>query len=132
MKILALFVASILFGAGVGAVVVVSGCATPKVQAAKHAAVVCGKEYAVEVAKAVAEYGAKAILTGHVDWSEVETEAKALGVEIGGCAAKEFVAALAKQPTVQARGGEPDVVAQGQAMLERLRAHWDVTDWAVQ
>lgn len=105
-------------------------CTSPKVQAAKHAAVVCGKEYAVEVAKAVAEYGAKAILTGHVDWAEVESEAKALGVEIGGCAAKEFVAALAKQPTVAARGGEPDVVVQGQAMLARLRAHWDVTDWA--
>lgn len=106
-----------------------ASCTSPNVQAAKHAAVVCGKEYAVEVAKAVAEYGAKAILTGHVDWSEVEAEAKALGVEIGGCAAKEFVAALAKQPTVAARGGEPDVVAQGRAMLERLRAHWSVEDW---
>jgi len=29
-------------------------------------------------------------------------------------------------------GGEPDVVAQGQAMLERLRVHWDVSDWSVQ
>jgi len=110
------------------------GCASPLVRAAKHASVACGKEYAPQVAAAVAEYGAKAILAGHVDWSEVEKEAVALGVEVGGCAAKELVAALTKVPRVQAiaMGGEPDVVAQGQAMLERLRVHWDVSDWSVQ
>ena len=90
--------------------------------AAKHAVIDCGKQYAPAIIAGVAHFGARAIIDGRIDWEAIETAAKGAGLQVGSCAVAEFLRAyrqLSKEQ-VAARGGEPDVVAQGQAVLARV------------
>ena len=101
-----------------------TSCATAKRagSAAKEAIIDCAKQDGPAIVAGVAHFGARAIIDGHIDWEAIETAAKGAGLGVGSCAVAEFLRAykrLAKEQ-IAARGGEPDAVVQGQAVLARL------------
>ncbi|HKP07592.1 MAG TPA: hypothetical protein VJU58_10110, partial [Microbacterium sp.] len=103
------------------------GCATVERAggAAKSAVVECGKQFAPSAAALLARWGVKSAITGHPDWADIEQTALGLGEGAGVCAVAEFLNAWKHSPAPQvaALGGTTGVVAEGQAVLERLRAH---------
>jgi len=120
--LLLVILAGIVLGCGAGFCAV--GCAAAKRAgpAAEHASIVCGKEYASAIAAEVAAYGVRSLIAGKVDWPTIETLAQAAGLQVGSCAVGEFLRAWKAQPETQvaARGGEPDTIAQGRAVLARV------------
>lgn len=100
------------------------GCATVERAggAAKHAVIECAKQDAPSIIAGVAHFGARAAIDGRIDWAAIETAAKGAGLGVGSCAVAEFLRALKQQPEteVAARGAAPDLIAQGQAVLERV------------
>ena len=106
------------------ALLLVTSCATAQRagSAAKEAIIDCAKQDGPAIVAGVAHFGARAIIDGHIDWEAIETAAKGAGLGVGSCAVAEFLRAYkaAEKTQVAARGGEPDVVVQGQAVLARL------------
>lgn len=95
--------------------------------AAETAVVDCTRADAPAVIALLGQLGADAVTavlhTGAVDWGQLGTAALAQGKVVGGCALAELVAELSAQPASAARvAGAPDLAADGQAALDRLRA----------
>jgi hypothetical protein len=115
--------AVLLVGAGL---VLQPGCATVErgEQAAKVAALECGKPQLATAAALVARWAVEDALAGKVQWDKHETDALGFGLGVGTCAYAEVVRAWKAKPTVQALAivAAPDESALAQAGLERLRA----------
>jgi hypothetical protein len=108
-------------------------CATVKAAppAAGHAIVDCAKADVTGIVLLLAQLGAEAVQsaleTDAIDWTAIEASAWAHGKVIGGCAASQFVAALAaKQPDVQGLLAATD---PGREALARLSARWGGVEW---
>ena len=102
-------------------------CATVG-RAAKAAVVDCARADAVPVlelaGRMLAQAAIDALRVGEVDWGAAEAAAIAQGAATGGCAARRFVAELAKAPKPQGLLATAD---PGAALLGRLEARWGVT-----
>ena len=120
--LLLVVLSGLVIGGAIGAGAV--GCAASKrvAGAAGHAVIDCAKQDAPAIIAGVAHFGARAVIDGRIDWDAIETAAKGAGLGVGSCAVAAFLQALKQQPSTQvaARGGPPDVIAQGQAVLARV------------
>lgn len=109
---------AIAFGAGISQM----SCAT--VQTVASATVDCAKPELRPALEIAADVLAQAVLTGHVDWSALESRAISLGKELGGCVVLRVVGGLDRARTAAlAPGPGPD---PGDDLLARLSARWGV------
>lgn len=105
--------------------------------AAETAVIDCTRADAPAVIALLGQLGADAVTavlhTGAVDWGHLEASAIAQGKVVGGCALAELVAELSAAPasSTPARvAGAPDLAADGQAALDRLRAALGGVRWS--
>jgi hypothetical protein len=107
------FTALIIVIAGVGA----TGCGAPQV--AGHVVIDCISGDRAKIDATIADLGTKTKPDGSRDWSAIEADAIASGIEIGGCALAEFVEAyLAPAKSVKA----PSDSLEARQALEHVRA----------
>ena len=94
-----------------------AGCRAPQV--AGHAIIDCLVADRIKIDALITDLGTKTKPDGSRDWSAIEADALANGIEIGGCAIAEFVETyLAPAPTVKA----PSDSVEARQALEHVRA----------